>query len=202
MALYEHLLIYNSAINLVLEIEKTVRNMSLYNKNGIGIELRKRSHALLSFKILAISKDKSTNNAGELNFGNEDMNYYIQNMVYPYRAFIDFQSSYIRIKPYLCYKYLILKDKISFLKKDFLDHNLIINKGRFYEIIKTYYGNGKKQFRFRLFRITKFLHTLNIHFMSGVFIRKMGEITDKIKVRINISSWRLKKPIQLQLCNR
>ena len=58
MARYEHLPIYKSAMDLALEMEKTVRNMSRYDKYGIGAELRKRSLAILSFVVRANSTDK------------------------------------------------------------------------------------------------------------------------------------------------
>jgi hypothetical protein len=57
MARYEHLPIYKSAMDLALEMEKTVRNMSRYDKYGIGTELRKRSLAILSFVVRANSSD-------------------------------------------------------------------------------------------------------------------------------------------------
>ena len=58
MARYEHLPIYKSAMDLALEMEKTLRNMSRYDKYGIGTELRKRSLAILSFVVRANSTDK------------------------------------------------------------------------------------------------------------------------------------------------
>ena len=57
MARYEHLPIYKSAMDLALEMEKTVRNMSRYDKYGIGTELRKRSLAILSYVVRANSMD-------------------------------------------------------------------------------------------------------------------------------------------------
>lgn len=55
MAKYEHLPIYKNSIDLVIIIEKNVKNMSRYNKYGIGLELRKKSYQILSSIIRANS---------------------------------------------------------------------------------------------------------------------------------------------------
>ena len=44
-------------MDLALEMEKTVRNMSRYDKYGIGTELRKRPLAILSYVVRENSID-------------------------------------------------------------------------------------------------------------------------------------------------
>ena len=44
-------------MDLTLEMEKTIRNMSQYDKYGIGTEIRNRSLDILSFVIRANSSD-------------------------------------------------------------------------------------------------------------------------------------------------
>jgi len=50
MARYEHLPIYKSAMDLALEMEKTVRNMGRYDKYGIGIVAKQNEGWLKSQK--------------------------------------------------------------------------------------------------------------------------------------------------------
>lgn len=58
MTKYEYLPIFKSAMDLALEMEKTVRNMSRYDKYEIRTELRERYLALLSFILQSNSTDK------------------------------------------------------------------------------------------------------------------------------------------------
>ena len=177
MARYEHLPIYKSAMDLALEMEKTVRNMSRYDKYGIGTELRKRSLAILSFVVQANSSDNKREVLEE-----------------------------IRIKIEELKQLLFLGKETKALP------SLIIKKGRFYEIIgkdaedlailnrlKSYYRKGRIQYGFRTNRIRKILYSMKVHYMSGVLIRETEEITNKIKARIPVYSWKLQKSVQLEL---
>ena len=137
---------------------------------------------------------------------------HIKKLLFPYRAFIDFHNGYIRLKPNMYYKYSNFKSQISFYKKEFPNYTLIIKKGRFYEIIgkdaedlaklnrlKPYYRKGQVQYGFRTNRIRKILYSMKAHYMSGVLIRETEEITNKIKARIPVYSWKLQRAVQLEL---
>jgi stage III sporulation protein SpoIIIAA len=66
MARYQHLPIYKSAMDLAQEMEKTIRNMSRYDKYGIETEVRKRSLAILSFVVRGNSTDNKRNVLDEI----------------------------------------------------------------------------------------------------------------------------------------
>ena len=62
-----------------------------------------------------------------------------------------------------------------------------------------YYIKGIKYYGFRRNRHRKILYSMKANFMSGVLIRETDGITNKIKARIPIFSWRLRKSVQLEL---
>ena len=230
-------------MGLALEMEKTLRNMSRYDKYGIGAELRKRLLAILPFVVQANSKDNKKEVLAEIRinieilkqllflgkeakavpsfqifkkleeqFNLNSLRNHLQKLLKPYSPLLNFQKGFIRLKPNMYYKYLRFKHQISFYKKEFSDHTLLIKKGRFYEVIgrdaeelaelnrlNPYYKKGIKQYGFKTNRIRNILYSMRVHFMSGVLIRETDEITNKIKARIPVFSWRLRKPVQLEL---
>ena len=179
MARYEHLPIYKSAMDLAMEMEKTVRNMSRYDKYGIGTELRKRSLAILSFVVRANSTDKKREVLEKIRITIEEVKQLL------------FLGKETKALP----SFTIFKKFFEIVGTD--AEELAIQNH-----LKPYYKRRKKHYGFRRHRLRKILYSMKTNYMSGVLVRETDEITDKIKARIPVYSWKLRKPVQLELFSK
>jgi len=145
MARYEHLPIYKSAMDLALEMEKTVRNMSRYDKYGIGTELRKRSLSILSFVLRENSSDHRREVLEEIRITIEELKQllFIEKETKALQSLIIRQGRFYEI---------IGKDAVDLAR---------LNR------LKPYYRKGQIQYGFRTNRIRKILYIMKVHICQG-----------------------------------
>lgn len=100
MAKYDHLPIYKHSMELIIHLEKHIKNMSRSNQYGFGGEMRKKSFKILSFIIRANSTQDRKNILLELRIHLEELKQFflIGKEIQVFHSFGAFQEVMLKLE--------------------------------------------------------------------------------------------------------